>query len=93
MSVEVRVGSILRKKLNNAKSVQVEGNSIRQILENLENQYPGFKSQIVTETGEIHHFINIFLNDEDIRFLDGMDTKVKDGNIITILPAVAGGNK
>ncbi len=93
MSIEVRVGSILRKKLNNAKSVEAQGNNVRQVLEDLERSYPGFKSQIVTETGEIHHFINIFLNDEDIRFLDGLDTKVKDDNIITILPAVAGGNK
>lgn len=93
MPIEVRVGSVLRKKLNNARSVPAQGDNVRQVMEDLERRYPGFKSQIITENGELQQFINIFVNDEDIRFLDGLDTKVEAGSIITILPAVAGGTE
>lgn len=93
MPIEVRVGSVLRKRLNNARSVQAQGNSVRQVMEDVEKRYPGFKSQIITENGELHQFINVFVNDEDIRFLDGLDTQVEDADIITILPAIAGGTE
>lgn len=93
MPIEVRVGSVLRKKLNNARSVPAQGDNVRQVMEDLERRFPGFKSQIIAENGELQQFINIFVNDEDIRFLDGLDTKVEDDSIITILPAVAGGTE
>lgn len=93
MPIEVRVGSVLRKKLNNARSVPAQGDNVRQVMEDLERRFPGFKSQIIAENGELQQFINIFVNDEDIRFLDGLDTKVEAGSVITILPAVAGGTE
>ncbi len=91
MSIEVRVPPILRKHTNGAKSVWVDGGTIAALLDSLEEQYPGVKGQLFTEDGKIHRFVNIYLNDEDIRFIDNLNTKVADGDVVSILPAVAGG--
>lgn len=89
MTVEVKVTSVLQK-LTNAKVVQGEGGTVADLLSDLDGKYPGFKNQIMQE-GSLHRFVNIYLNDEDIRYLDQLNTAVKEGDTISILPALAGG--
>jgi len=89
MAVEVKVTSVLQKTTG-AKVVRGEGGTVAELLSNLDTQYPGFKNQIMQE-GNLHRFVNIYLNDEDIRYLDQLDTRVKEGDSISILPALAGG--
>ncbi|MBI2955035.1 MAG: MoaD/ThiS family protein [Chloroflexi bacterium] len=91
MSVEVRIPPILRKYTGGAKSVQASGSTVAALLDSLEEQYPGVKGQLFTEDGKLHRFVNIYLNDEDIRFLNSLDTELTDGDVVSILPAVAGG--
>jgi MoaD family protein len=90
MTVEVKVTANLQKMVGGRRSVQAEGTSVRELLDDLDGRYPGFKKQIVTD-GQIHRFVNIYLNDEDIRFLDKLDTPLKEGDTLSILPALAGG--
>ena len=90
MTVEVKVTANLQKMVGGKRSVQAEGASVRELLDDLDSRYPGFKSQLVTD-GQIHRFVNIYLNDEDIRFLDRLDTPLKEGDTLSILPALAGG--
>jgi molybdopterin converting factor small subunit len=73
------------------KSVKGEGATVGELLANLNAAHPGFMNQITTEDGKLHRFVNIYLNDEDIRYLGALDTPVQDGDILSILPAVAGG--
>lgn len=89
MAVDVKVTSVLQK-VTGAKVVQGDGGTVGELLANLDGKYPGFKSQIMQD-GSLHRFVNIYLNDEDIRYLDQLDTAVKDGDTISILPALAGG--
>jgi len=91
MAVEVRVPTILRKYTDGSKAVTGSGATIREVIDDLERQHPGVRAAVVTETGDLHRFINMYLNDEDIRFLGSLETPVADGDIISILPAVAGG--
>ena len=90
MSIEVKVTSVLQRVIG-AKSVQSEGNTVGELLENMNANYPGFKEQITMEDGSLHRFVNIYINDEDIRFLQQLDTPVKEGDVLSILPALAGG--
>jgi len=90
MAVEVRVASTLQR-LVGAKSVMGEGTTVGELLANLDTAYPGFRDQITGEDGQLHRFVNIYLNDEDIRYLDAFDTPLQDGDVISILPALAGG--
>jgi molybdopterin synthase sulfur carrier subunit len=71
--------------------VQVQASTIREAIEKLEEVYPGFKERILDEQGEVRKFVNLYLNDEDIRFLKGLDTELKDGDVLSIVPAIAGG--
>jgi len=89
MVIEVKVTSVLQK-LTGAKVVQGEGGSISELLSDLDGKYPGFKNQIM-QNGNLHRFVNIYLNDEDIRYLDQLNTRLKEGDSISILPALAGG--
>ena len=91
MAVKVRIPSPLMKLTNNQSEVSAEGNTIADILNNLESQYSGIKERICDESGAPRRFINIYLNEEDIRFLDGEKTGVKEGDEISIIPAIAGG--
>jgi MoaD family protein len=91
MAVEVRIPTILRKHTGGAKAVEAKGSTLREVIDELDANHPGLKGAIVTETGEIHRFINIYLNDEDIRFSGALETPVADGDVVSILPAVAGG--
>ena len=90
MAVEVKVTSVLHKVVG-AKSVQSEGKTIGEVLERVNAQHPGFKEQITTAEGALHRFVNIYVNDEDIRYLQSLDTPVNEGDVVSILPALAGG--
>ena len=90
MSVEVKVTSVLQKVVG-AKSVQSDGKTVAEILEQMNNAHPGFREQITMEDGSLHRFVNIYINDEDIRYLQSLDTPVKEGDVVSILPALAGG--
>jgi|TARA_B100000809_G_scaffold243151_1_gene267889 molybdopterin synthase sulfur carrier subunit len=91
MAVKVRVPTPLMKLTDNQSEVTAEGATISEILNNLESQFAGIKERICDENGTPRRFINIYLNEEDIRFLDGESTAVKDGDEISIIPAIAGG--
>ncbi len=90
MTVDVRVTANLQKMVGGKRAVPGQGSTVRELLDDLEGRYPGFKGQLVTD-GEIHRFVNIYLNDEDIRFLKKLDTPINDGDTLSILPALAGG--
>ncbi len=90
MTVEVRVTANLQKMVAGQRSLQGEGANVGELLDDLDSRYPGFKGQIVTD-GQLHRFVNIYLNDEDIRFLDKLETLIKEGDTLSILPALAGG--
>jgi MoaD family protein len=91
MSVEVRVTTVLQRVTGGAKSVSADGSTVADVLDDLEGHYPGFKSQVLTEDGQLHRFVNIYKNDEDIRFLSQLGTEVSSGDVLSILPALAGG--
>lgn len=93
MSVTVRIPTPLRKLTANQAEVQIEGDNIETILANMETAYPGIKNRICDDSGSIRRFINIYVNEEDIRFLDGPGTVVKAGDKISIIPAIAGGKR
>jgi molybdopterin synthase sulfur carrier subunit len=91
MAIEVRIPTILRSYTGGAKAVEGAGDTIGDLLTNLDGTYPGLRGRLVTEEGGLHRFVNVYVNDEDVRFLGGLDAKVNDGDTVTILPAVAGG--
>jgi molybdopterin synthase sulfur carrier subunit len=91
MPVKVRIPTPLMKLTNNQAEISAEGATIADILNNLESQFAGIKERICEENGTPRRFINIYLNEEDIRFLDGEKTQIKDGDEISIIPAIAGG--
>jgi molybdopterin synthase sulfur carrier subunit len=90
LSVEVKVTSVLQRVVG-AKSVEGEGKTVGELIENLDGKYPGFKGQITQPDGSLHRFVNIYINDEDIRFLQSLETPVREGDVLSILPALAGG--
>lgn len=90
MSVKVIVPTILRPLTNQQKHIDMEGSKVSEIIDHMDEQYPGIKEKLVTN-GDAHRFINIYVNDNDIRFQDGLATSLRDGDVLTILPAVAGG--
>ena len=91
MAVLVRIPSPLMKLTNNQAEVQADGQTIAEIFNNLESQFSGIKERICEENGTPRRFINIYINEEDIRFLEGEKTPVKEGDEISIIPAIAGG--
>ena len=91
MAVTVRIPTPLRRLTQNLAEVEAEGANIEGIIDNLEASYPGMKERLCDDGGNIRRFVNIYLNDEDIRFLDGKSTAVADGAEISIIPAIAGG--
>jgi molybdopterin converting factor small subunit len=90
MSIEVRIPTILRPYTEGEKIVTGEGTDLRTVIVDLEARYPGIGDRLVDEQG-LRRFVNVYLNDEDVRFTGGLDTAVADGDSVTILPAVAGG--
>jgi molybdopterin synthase sulfur carrier subunit len=91
MSVTVRIPTPLRRFTGDQSDVQVEGTSVGEVVDNLESAYGGIRERLLDEAGSVRRFVNIYVNDEDIRFLDGIRTPVKDGDSLTIVPAIAGG--
>jgi molybdopterin synthase sulfur carrier subunit len=91
MSVPVRIPTPLRKLTYNQEVVQVEGANVREVLNSLESAFPGLKERICDEHNNIRRFVNVFVNDEDIRFLQESDTPIKSGDEVSIVPAIAGG--
>jgi molybdopterin synthase sulfur carrier subunit len=91
MSVSIRIPTPLRKLTQNQELVDGQGDTIREILDNLEKNYPGLKERVCDEQGGVRRFVNIFVNDEDIRFLQDTATAVKAGDEVSIVPAIAGG--
>jgi MoaD family protein, archaeal len=91
MSIEVRVPTILRSYTGGQKVVTGSGDTLAELLANLDAQFPGLRGRLVTEEGTLHKFVNIYVNDEDVRFLGALDAKLNDGDTVTVLPAVAGG--
>lgn len=92
MSVKVRIPTPLMKLTNNQAEVEAEGTTIEEMFNNLESQFGGIKERICEENGSPRRFINIYVNEEDIRFLDGEKTAIKDGDEVSIIPAIAGGS-
>lgn len=90
MSVEVRIPTILRSYTDGAKAVEASGTSLQAVIVDLDARHPGIADRLLDESG-LRRFVNVYLNDEDVRFLSGLETPVRDQDSITILPAVAGG--
>jgi molybdopterin synthase sulfur carrier subunit len=91
MPIPVRIPTPLRKLTQNKEIVDAEGSTIREVLDDLENSYPGLKERICDEQDNIRRFVNVFVNDEDIRFLQESETPLKSGDEVSIVPAIAGG--
>ena len=91
MAVEVRLAAVLQRVVGGSKAVEVDGATINALIENIELRYPGFKTQIFTDTGALHQFVRIYVNDEDIRYMGQLEAPVKEGDVVLILPALAGG--
>jgi molybdopterin synthase sulfur carrier subunit len=91
MPITVRVPAPLQKLTRNQAEVKVNGANIKELIEDLEKNFPGTKERICDETGKVRRFINIYVNEEDVRFLQQDATPLKDGDVVSIIPAIAGG--
>jgi molybdopterin converting factor small subunit len=91
MSVEVKLPTLLRAQADGASSVTADGATVGEVFADLTARFPGMAGNLIGEDGALHKFVNVYRNDDDIRYLDALDTKVADGDVISILPAVAGG--
>ena len=91
MAVTIRIPTQLRELSGGASEVSVEGGTVKELLAGLDATHPGFSERLHDDTGRLRRFVNIFVADEDIRFLDGIDTPVAAGEVVSIIPAVAGG--
>ncbi len=91
MSVNVRVPTILRTYTAGESEVPAEGGTLGEVLDSLDGRYPGIKGRIVDEQGSLRRFVNVYVGNDDVRFLDGLDTEVADNAQVSVIPAVAGG--
>ena len=91
MAVTVRIPTTMRPLSGGASTVAVEGASLRDVLAALDAAHPGFKDRLFDAEGALHKFVNVFVSDDDVRYLQGLDTPVKDGVTVSLIPAVAGG--
>ena len=89
--VLIRIPTPLRRVTNGQSKVEMDGSSLGELIDGLESEFPGFKERLLDEAGELRYFVNIYLNGEDVRFLQGMGTATKTGDEVSIVPAVAGG--
>lgn len=92
MSINVRIPEVLRKLTNGSDSVSVEAGTVQEMIDALEKNHPGIKERICDEKGNVRRFVNVFVNEEDIRFQENLNTKLPSGTEVSILPAIAGGN-
>jgi molybdopterin synthase sulfur carrier subunit len=91
--VKVRIPRSLQKLFADRTEVESEGENIKELIEDLEKKYPGIKEKLCDEKGQLREFVNFFVNEEDIRFLAGEETELKDGDEVSIIPAIAGGGR
>lgn len=91
MSILVRIPAPLQRLTGGEKEVNVSGTTLAEVIADLEQKYPGFRGRLLDENGELRRFVNVYVNEEDVRFLDGLATKIEDGTEVSIIPAVAGG--
>lgn len=91
MPIEIRVPPLVQKVTDGQRSLTATGGTVSELIANLDSRYPGFSRELRDESGQVHRFVNIYVNDEDVRFLNKLDTPVKDGDVVSILPAMAGG--
>ena len=91
MAIDVRIPTILRNYTGGAKSVEGKGDSLSALIDDIDSRHGGIKGRLLQEDGSLHRFVNIYVNDEDVRFTGSLETALKDGDSVTILPAVAGG--
>ena len=92
MSVLVRIPTPLRRITNGQAQVELESTTMGELVENLDGSFPGFKERLLDENGELRYFVNLYLNGEDVRFLQGLETTIGAGDEVSIVPAVAGGS-
>jgi MoaD family protein len=91
MAVTIKLPTILRKFAGNEARVSAEGATLAEVLKDLESRYPGITKNVIADDGSLHRFINVYVNDEDVRYLGSLETVVNEGDVVSILPAVAGG--
>jgi sulfur-carrier protein len=91
MAIEVKIPTILRTYTGGQKAVEAKGDTLSALIDDLDGNHPGIKGRLITDEGALHRFVNVYVNDEDVRFTGSLDTTLKDGDAVTILPAVAGG--
>ncbi len=91
MAVTVHVTSVIQQVVNGQREFTADGSTVGELIDRIEDNYPGFASRVVDENGDLRRFVNIYLNDEDVRYLGGKDTALKDGDTVSFLPALAGG--
>jgi molybdopterin converting factor small subunit len=91
MTVDVKIPTILRPHTGGQARLSGDGSTLREVLSDLDSRHPGLWKRIVTDDGSLHRFVNVYVNDEDVRYLGALETEVRDGDIVSILPAVAGG--
>ncbi len=91
MAIKIRIPTPLQKLTENLSEVQVEGGSVKAALANLESKYPGIRDRLYDDKGSLRRFINFYVNEEDIRYLQSEETALKDGDELSIVPAIAGG--
>lgn len=92
MAINVSIPTILRSHTDGQKKVEATGSTVAEIINDLDSKHSGLKDRLVKE-GNLHRFVNVYVNDEDVRFVGGLDANVSDGDSVTILPAVAGGER
>ena len=91
MSVSVRIPTILRTYTNGESQVSAEGGTLSEVIDNLDASYPGIKGRILDEQGAIRRFVNVYIGNDDVRFIDGVETQTAEGAQVSVIPAVAGG--
>lgn len=91
MPIKVEIPTVLLPCTNGQRAVHAEGENLKQVLANLTAQHPGLSSRLLTEEGQLRRFINIYVNDQDVRYREALDYRLTDGDVVTILPAMAGG--
>lgn len=91
MTVEVKIPTVFRKYTDNEATVELNPGTIAELIDQLGERYPGLKDQLLAEDGQLHRFVNVYVNDEDARYLEKLDTKVSEGDKVSLLPSVAGG--
>ena len=91
MTIDVRVPTVLRRHTDGEKSVSGSGDTLGELIDDIGQRHAGLRDALVSDDGSLHRFVNVYVNDEDVRYLNGITTPVEDGDTVAILPAVAGG--